>query len=198
MNRDQSAPAVAASAQDHAGVDSNTRFLAAGLLLGTALLAGGRNGALNHLLVQLAALPLLYLLLRDWAAIRLTWSARFALVALALAALQLVPLPPMLWMALPGGATASTALDLAGIEPVWRPLALDPQAAAMALASLVAPLVLYIGATTLTAEERRKLLVATAIFAGASALLGLVQKLTGTACLFDGGHCGQSTGLMIN
>ena len=174
-----------------------SRLVACALLLGVALVFRGRNGAANHLAVQLAAPPLPYVMLRQ-GALRLDLAARFAAAAIAVAALQLVPLPPALWMALPGGETAAQALAAAGLEPGWRPLALDPMAAALALLTVLAPLLLYIGAGSLGAAQRLRLLQALALFAAASAVLGLVQRITGGACVLDGGHCGTSTGLMIN
>ena len=43
-------------------------------------------------------------------------------MAIALVGLQLVPLPPALWTALPGREGLATAAQLAGFPQPWRPL----------------------------------------------------------------------------
>jgi O-antigen ligase len=193
-NRASAQPASHTQGESHAG---QARLAAAGGLLLAALLAGGANGSFNHLVVQLAALPLFYLLLRA-GDLHLTLAAKAALVALAVAALQLVPLPPVVWQSFPGGGQAATIYDAVGIPTGWRPLALDPGAAAMALSCLFAPLALYVGVTSLDQHSIRRLLGIIAIFAALSAALGIFQKLTGGLTLYASEHRGTSTGLMIN
>lgn len=172
------------------------RFAAVALAMAAALLVGGANGAINHLVVQLAAIPLFISLLRNPSPPALMgW---FVLAALAVATLQLVPLPPEVWVALPGRDQAAQVLDVAGLGAQWRPLALDPGAAAMALASLFAPIVLLFGVRTLDSDQRRRLLVGVAAFALASAALGVLQRIGGGLALYDGAHTGFSVGLMIN
>lgn len=69
----------------------------------------------------------------------------FLAAALVLAALQLVPLPPDVWAALPGRALFAEANALAGGVAPWRPMAIVPSAALNALSSLVVPFaVLYL------------------------------------------------------
>lgn len=190
----------ASIAPAHFYVDINAycsgRFGAVLLVTAVALVAGGANGAINDLLVQLAAIPLFISLLRQPARPRL--AAWFALAALLVAALQLVPLPPALWTALPGRDQAADVLDAAGLAAGWRPLALDPGAAAAALAALFAPIVLLLAVPTLDAEQRRRLLIAVAVFAVASAVLGILQRISGGLAIYGGAHAGYSTGLMIN
>lgn len=53
--------------------------------------------------------------------------------------LQLVPLPPALWQALPGRNVFEQAATLSGQPQPWRPLAIVPSAAINAAGSLVVP-----------------------------------------------------------
>ncbi|PVE50109.1 hypothetical protein DC429_18505 [Arthrobacter sp. TPD3018] len=61
------------------------------------------------------------------------------LASLGLALLQLVPLPPGIWQALPGRDVFERAAVLAGESQPWRPWAIVPAAAYNAAASLVVP-----------------------------------------------------------
>jgi O-antigen ligase len=94
-------------------------------------------------------------------------------------ALQLIPLPPQTWTALPGRETAAAAAALGG--PVgWRPISLDPEATRRTAAALLLPAGLLLA--TLTTDNRGLLMLARAIVLGAllSALLGAVQISVGT------------------
>jgi len=111
-------------------------------LLGVAFLLGGggsRYGLLN-LSVQLLALGLLVWLVHEAVA---TWRARpiglkvLVVATLALPLLQLLPLPPAMWHALPGAELAVTTRSLIGAEGGWYPLSNDPQRTLIAFASLI-------------------------------------------------------------
>lgn len=91
---------------------------------------------------------------------------------IAIAGLQLVPLPPAMWTSLPGRAIIVTSpLGSNG----WRPLNLVPDAGWNALFSLLVPLstLLLLSALSIKSVSRAKyLLIAATIF---SALLALLQ-----------------------
>lgn len=70
----------------------------------------------------------------------------FAASLFAVVALQLVPLPPSLWSALPGRDLILPSAALAGIEQPWRPISLTPGATLNSLVALVVPLAALIGA----------------------------------------------------
>lgn len=55
-------------------------------------------------------------------------------------AVQLLPLPPALWRALPGHAPLAQADQLARHAPLWRPLSLVPEATLNSLFALLPPL----------------------------------------------------------
>ena len=130
------------------GGDRLTIGLAAYLVL--ALLLGGasRDNALRLAVLELAALPLL-----GMAALRLwdqgLWKAhRFALgiaaACVAVPLLQLIPLPPGLWQALPGREQAALALEVAGLAPGWTPYSLTPDMTMRSLLALLPPLAVFL------------------------------------------------------
>lgn len=150
------------------------------LLIAVLWLAGGasRADALGQTIVRGAA----------WAALgaaalfgtrpRLADARPVALLlgaAILLAAVQLVPLPPALWQALPGRAILSEAASLSGQPQPWRPWAIVPSAAWNALSSLVVPLAVLVLTTGSRPEERECLPGVMLVLIGMSALFGLLQ-----------------------
>jgi len=107
--------------------------IASAILLAFSFVFGGasQNKALRLALVELAALPLLVLATGRlvqaglWREHRFALSLLAALVAVPL--LQLIPLPPTIWTALPGRDQMALALELAGLPPGWSPLSLAPE-----------------------------------------------------------------------
>lgn len=95
------------------------------------------------------------------------------LAAVGLAVLQLVPLPPALWQALPGRAMIVEATM--GRPQPWRPLALVPGTTLNALASLIVPLATLVTIDSIRSDERRLLPGALLIMIVAANLLGLMQ-----------------------
>lgn len=75
----------------------------------------------------------------------------FILASILLAALQLVPLPPAWWAALPGRSAYAAADMIAGGAPPWRPMAIVPSLTRNALDALVVPLATVL----LIADPRR-------------------------------------------
>ena len=92
-----------------------------------------------------------------------------------LAAVQLIPLPPQLWAALPGRSAFDAATALMGGSPPWRPLAIVPSAAQNALASLVVPFVMLCFASEAHRIDDGLLLKALLGMVIASLFLGLFQ-----------------------
>lgn len=173
-------------------------FAAVAFQLTVALLFGGTARPMHVLVCFFASLPTLALLLMGTRERSAGWTALLALAVYALAWLQLVPLPPGIWTALPGRELSVQVLDVAGMPLGWRPLALDPGAAAAALASLAAPLILLVAAGRLGSEEQRKLLLAIVALALVTAVFGVLQRLTGSMTLYDIEHAGTATGLFAN
>lgn len=97
------------------------------------------------------------------------------LAALALVLLQIVPLPPAVWQALPGRAVLSAAANLAGEPQPWRPLAIVPDAAINAASSLVTPIAVLLLLSALDQREHAWLPGILLALATAAMLVGLLQ-----------------------
>jgi O-antigen ligase len=114
------------------------------LLMGVLWFAGGasRADALGQAVVRSAAILALAaaILFGDRPKLSGTGAVAGLLVAaILLSLLQLIPLPPSLWLSLPGRELFAEAARVSGQEQPWRPLALVPSAAANAAASLIVP-----------------------------------------------------------
>lgn len=101
--------------------------------------------------------------------------AWFLGAAIALALVQLVPLPPTWWQSLPGRAPFAQAATLSGQDQPWRPLAIVPGAALNALSSLVVPLATLVFVAGLDERGRRLLPALLLGFIAAAMLVGLLQ-----------------------
>ena len=93
--------------------------------------------------------------------------------AILLCVLQLIPLPPGVWRAMPGRAAFADPL----ISPpeLWRPWSLVPGATVNALYSLVVPLTVLVLATSVREEHKRWISVIVFAVIGLALLVGLLQ-----------------------
>lgn len=96
-----------------------------------------------------------------------------ALAALLLVVAQMVPLPPILWQALPGRAMLAQAVE--GAAAPYRPLAIVPGAAINAASSLVVPFAVLFGMGGVRAHERRWISDLILGLIVTSMLIGLIQ-----------------------
>ncbi len=112
-------------------------------------------------------------------------------------ALQLVPLPPGMWQALPGREPIAALDDLLGFEGTWRPLSLTPGRGMGALAGMLVPL---IGLLLIMAYARRRMdLVWMLIALGlGNALLGLVQVMSDALYPYAISNRGSPLGFFAN
>lgn len=124
-------------------------------------------------------------------------AALFLLAAILLCVVQLVPLPPDLWRALPGRATFGDPL----VSPpdLWRPWSLVPGATVNALFSLVVPLAVLLLAAGMREKERRWLPMAILSVIALSLIVGLIQ-FTGARIInpLVNGSPGAVDGLIAN
>jgi hypothetical protein len=159
--------------------------LCAGFLFVLALVLGGgtRLGFVADAIVQLAALPLLAGALLRLGAAQWTPCRRWALIVLgaivALPLVQLLPLPPLVWMHLPGRAGFAAAYDAAGIAPPWQALSLDATATWWGLLSLVPAAAVFLAMLSLTPHERHRLIRLLFAVLLVSVLLDLMQMMGG-------------------
>jgi O-antigen ligase len=102
------------------------------------------------------------------------------LLALACAmVLQLIPLPPPIWLALPGHAFLAEAAGAANIPQPWRPITLTPDATLNSLMSLCVPMAALIGACSIGRARQGALLNVLIIGGGVSACVGVLQLALG-------------------
>ena len=147
---------------------------------------GGSPAPLPELALELlAALTALIWLVTpygqaEWARVpRPTWLIA-ALVA-GVPLLQLIPLPPFVWHALPGRALERDALALIDAQNSWRAWSLAPSRTLAALLSLAPPLLLLVMTSAAGRSARLALIRILAVMALATLLLGALQLSTGDA-----------------
>jgi O-antigen ligase len=153
------------------------------LLAGTFLLGGSARGDVAQLVV-----------LRPLAALALAigvWTLRaddlrrrrflFAMAAaiIALPALQLVPLPPRLWMQLPGRDLIAAIDAAAGMGGIWRPLTMTPAETRNALFALLVPAAVLVLGSQLAARELRAMVPVVLALGVVSGVVALMQALGG-------------------
>ena len=162
--------------------------LLAGLYLALALALGGGGSPapLPELVLELiAALTALVWLLTPYGQAEWSRVPRSAWLIVGLVAglplLQLIPLPPLVWHALPGRALERDALALIGAQDSWRAWSLAPNRTLAALLSLAPPLLLLIMTSALSRGGRLMVIRAVALMAVATLVLGALQLSTGDA-----------------
>jgi len=124
-----------------------------------------------------------------------------ALACLALPLLQLVPLPPAIWAALPGHEADVQAVALAGIAPSWRPISLTPARTLNSVFALFVPLAAMVLAIVVPRERRFALLPLLIALGLASGVLGLLQVIGAQDSgfyLYRITNNGSSVGLFAN
>ncbi len=153
-------------------------FVLMGIFMALVLLVGGsaRGDVPGQVVVRAGAWIVLVacILLQD----RNTFAKprpvfRMALAALLVVGVQLVPLPPALWQALPGRALLAEAA-LGGPVP-WRPIAIVPGAAVNAASSLIVPFAVLFALAGVRQHEQRWIFVLVLGMIVASMLIGLIQ-----------------------
>lgn len=92
---------------------------------------------------------------------------------------QLIPLPPAIWIHLPGHAILRDAALVADLPQPWRPISLAPSLTMRSLLGVIPPLTLLLGAACM--PRQRQFLIAWAIVGVAvfSAILGVMQFASG-------------------
>lgn len=77
-----------------------------------------------------------------WSAI--SSVAIFLLTSVVIVAMQLIPLPPDIWTALPGRELLAQSALVSDQPQPWRPISLSPDATVNALSSLIVPIVIVV------------------------------------------------------
>ncbi|MEM7702458.1 MAG: O-antigen ligase family protein [Pseudomonadota bacterium] len=165
---------------------SQAPFYAGAALLAGAFLLGGSSKdyvfsllILRPMAVVALAVGLHSLTHADWRRFRLPLSLMAAF--LGLIALHLIPLPPSLWMALPGRELAIAAGEAAGIEQPWRPISLVPYRGWNTFFAALVPAAVMVCAVQLRREQHRALVWMVLFAALANAVWAVVQSVSGYA-----------------
>lgn len=110
---------------------------------------------------------------------RPSWTGARAVAVLLIATillvlLQMVPLPPSVWMTFPG-RDIFASLPAMGVAPSWRPLAMVPGATANAFFSLIVPFSVFVLLLMIRVHERALIVSFCLVLIAASAFWALMQ-----------------------
>jgi O-antigen ligase len=185
-------------------MNKNSNFLltAALLILALAIGGAGENFPILQMLLGIGALAVAAIFAWSHRTERLPQLSRWALgllcAVLLVPLIQLVPLPPPLWHALPGREVVAEIDHSLGLA-IWRPLTLDVEGTVRAFVNLVPAAIVFLGCLYLRTDERAKLLLLIAGFALLNAVLGIAQLASGGAMTpFPSAHIGYPLGLFVN
>lgn len=155
------------------------------IFLAMVAISGGasRADALSQIVVRLASIAAIV------AAVMVGGRGRFSTfrgaycflaAAAALVLLQLIPLPPSVWLALPGRDFYAEAATAAGIAQPWRPINLTPDGGWNAFLSLLPATAALVVLSYLPPRRSRGIVLPALIaIACVSAVLGLAQLAGG-------------------
>lgn len=186
--------------------DKNARFYAFLIFLLCVLFMGGGSRNDIQSLIILRPLAVLFIAYALTVANRQSWMGRtfpvFLLLALAaLMLMQLIPLPPALWTALPERQIYADIAKLADITNPYRPLTLSPSKTLNSLFSLTVPLAAMLLYLNLDSSDRVKAIIALMLMIGIS-LLWAVFQIVGPSgspfYLYKITNDGSAVGLFAN
>lgn len=166
-------------------VATRALFAACGLVLVSSLVLGGGTSAgfLSDAVLQLIALPpcliCVWYLLSSRIDGSMRWPLIFALSMMLLPLLQLVPLPPELWTALPNRGALAESYRLLHQDLPWLPISVAPHATWASALSLLPPIAIFFSMALLELRERRLLSILVLVIAVLSVFVGLSQVAQG-------------------
>lgn len=150
------------------------------LWLAVLWLAGGssRSDATGQVPVILAAWAIVIGMIvfarrPEWRQARAVYG--FLAAAAALMILQLLPLWPAAWLALPGREVFASAAEITGEAQPWRPLSISPGGTVQSLGFLVVPAATLALCGGMRLEQHWRVALTLLCLIGLSALLGLMQ-----------------------
>lgn len=88
---------------------------------------------------------------------------------------QLIPMPPALWISLPGHAGLAQAAELQGLDQPWRPISVAPDLTLNSMLALLPAIATILFFAQSTAGQRRAAFVVVLGIASASLLFGILQ-----------------------
>lgn len=158
--------------------------LCAIVLVSSLVLGGGtRGGFLSDAILQILSIPLLLLACwRAWVTPLARQTRRalgFCCVIAVIPLVQLMPLPPWLWTALPNREISAAAYQLVEGAVPWMPVSVAPTATWLAATSLIPPLAIFVSSSLLDLRQRRVMSLVVIGVGIVSAFLGLLQVAQG-------------------
>lgn len=153
--------------------------------LGLCLLFGGSSsgGVLGNAMLQLVGLGIVVVIIGAGTSLKMVRAERQLLLLagamMALALVQLVPLPPVIWANLPGRSSVVHGFELLGAPLPWLPISLWPAATLSTLAALVPPMAMVIIIFFGGSQSQRLLGWTLVVLAAVSFLLGFAQLAGG-------------------
>src|SRR6478752_4885184 len=159
---------------------SRAREAVAPVYLLACLLAGGSaQGVWGNMALQLAGLAILAWAAADRSNRTMSAAARqlfiLAAVAVAVVALQLVPLPASVWTHLGGREDVARGFEVLGLATPSLPASLTPYASLDSLLALIPPLAMFAAIVRLRAYRAAWLIAALLLGTNAGILLGVLQ-----------------------
>ncbi|MEG4179540.1 MULTISPECIES: O-antigen ligase family protein [unclassified Microcoleus] len=119
----------------------------------------------------------------------------------AVMVLQMVPLPPEIWKALPGRSPIADIGVEIGADQIWRPLTLSPARTLNSLMSMSVPLAAILLFSLLTPVRRGQVLILLVGVGVLSAFLGILQGIIGAESslyFYEITNKGSAVGLFAN
>ncbi len=175
-------------------------------ILALALLLGGsgRGDVVSLVLLRpLAALALAYGLVQLRGAQRTGFAlpimAFTALIALAV--IQLIPLPPGLWAALPGRESLVAGQEAAGLALGWQPISVAPMATVNAIGAFIVPLAVLVLFAVCDDQTRKQAVLLVCAFMLLSAGMAALQSIAPGASIlyfYASTNEGEPVGLFAN
>lgn len=163
--------------------------MVAGFLIVAVVLGGGGSPApLPELILELLAVLFVFVCLfiplkgLEWNRIsKATWTIVALTVVVPL--LQLIPLPPLIWRALPSRELEVQALTLIGEENSWRTWSMAPSRTLASLLSLAPPLLVLLVTSALRRSGLMLLMRSMVAVLGGILIIGALQVTAGEASL---------------
>lgn len=122
-------------------------------------------------------------------------------IAIAWIVIQLIPLPPAVWHALPGRDFVAYGDALLHMENVWRPISLQPSQTLISAMSLLPPVAALLLTLHASNRARVKTVWAIIVISIASSFLGMLQLFQNTsqgAYIYKITNYGASVGFFAN
>jgi O-antigen ligase len=157
--------------------------ISCGVAIAASLLFGGatQKGSASDAIVQAACLPLLFFIAPEiWKLLRgRGWVAILLGLVVASPLLQLIPLPPSVWSALPGRTAVVETYQAVGLDLPWLGISISRWATVRVAFSLLPPVAIFLGVVACSGEERLRLSLLILFIGVASVILDIAQVVDG-------------------